>query len=606
MQLSARILGLVAAATCYAILALALAAGSRFGEVPPLVWLPSGVAIAALHLAPSRRWPETLAALFVGHLASMLLIGFTPTASLAFTVANSIEALICGWVGVRLFDRKIGLVNPLASLGSLFVVSVLGASVSTAIAVPFRDEVDALHTAHRLLAHVVGILSVTPILLYLHDRLRPVAEGGPRLHMMVSRPGLPVAVLGLFGLALAVLYLLPGPMLLLLAVALVVVVIRFGQLAASAGVLVYAAAAMVALGGGGSLPAFAGFSSEEGRVILQMVLLLMLMTSLPLSTLLLTYDQLKTQLLHQNAELGESLKVLTMAEELAGIGRWRLDLRTREQHWSPAMLDMNGLDPKGGSDPGNITGLLPDGGTTLFGALSANRDNRGPYTIDYTIVPQSGGEQFLRMVVSNEFDEHGKRIAVFGVAMDVTEQVNRERALQEARQRALELAEQAQKLALTDALTGLANRRAVFDQLAQLARSSPDQGQPLALVMFDIDHFKRVNDTHGHQTGDAVLQRIAELARRQVQGGDLVGRIGGEEFVWLLPDVDAGRARELAERLREDIERESSSGGLPCVTVSIGMALLRRGDTPEQLIARADEALYLAKKNGRNRVQRAA
>jgi len=190
--------------------------------------------------------------------------------------------------------------------------------------------------------------------------------------------------------------------------------------------------------------------------------------------------------------------------------------------------------------------------------------------------------------------------------MNITIQVCRERALQAARQHALDLAAHAQKLALTDQLTGLGNRRAVFEELGRLARSSPQQGEPLTVVMFDIDHFKHVNDTYGHQTGDAVLQRIAELTRRQVREGDLVGRIGGEEFVWLLPKVSIGQARDLAERLRALIERESAAGGLPSVTVSLGLALLRMGDTPEQLIARADEALYRAKESGRNCVQRAA
>ena len=603
--MSARIRGPVVAALSYAILALALNGLVRLGEVGPLVWLPGGIAIAALHLVPERRWPEMLAWLGAGQMASMLLIGFHPLIALGFTVAHGIEAVICATVGLRLFDGRLNLPNQFASLGSLFVVAVLGASGSALVALPFRGGATGFQLAHWLIAHVIGIFSVTPVVLYLHDRIWP--KGGVRrLDMMLSRPGLPVAILGLFALALAVLSWLPGPMLLLLVVAIVLAVIRYGQLAASTGVLAYAAAAMIAQSAGSTPAAFEGLTPEAAELILQVALLLMLLTSLPLSTLLLTYDRLKAQLLLQNAELEESLQVLTMAETLAGIGRWRLDLRSGRQHWSAAMLAMNGLDPGMGSDPGDVTALLPDGGKALFRKLAENRAARQPYTVEYTIQPDGGAERFLRMVVSNEFGERGERIAVFGVAKEITEQVYRERALRMAQQHALELAAQAQRLALTDPLTGLANRRSIFEQLTRLAQTSPQQGEPLNLVLFDIDHFKQVNDTHGHLAGDAVLQRIAELARRQVRSGDLVGRIGGEEFVWLLRGVDAGRARELAERLRESIERESADGDLPQVTISLGIALLRLGDTPEQLIARADEALYRAKESGRNCVQRAA
>jgi diguanylate cyclase (GGDEF)-like protein len=587
----------------YAVLALLLASGEAVSRQPTLVWLPSGVAIVALLVTPGHRWLEIIGGLFAGQMASAWLIGAPLLVSFAFSVAHCAEALICASVGIRLFTRQH--VSRYASLGSLFVVALLGGSLSAVMTQPFRMTPDEMHFVHWLLGHALGIISVTPILLFLHDRQFPAAEGR-RLEMMVSRKGLPLATLCLFGLTLAVLYWFPGPMLLLVGLAIVVTVIRYGQLAASTGVLTYAAAAMIARDGGAVSPGLAGIAPDTATLIIQISMLLILATSLPLATLLQTSDHLQARLKEQNGELEESLQVLTMAEELVGMGRWRLDLPTGRQHWSPAMLEMNGLDPGIGPDPGDVTALLPDGGRSLFGRLAEKRDARQPYNIEYTIVPHSGLERFLRMVVSNEFDENGKRVAVFGVALDVTEQVYRERALTVARQRALDLAAEARVLALTDSLTGLANRRCVFERLDHFARVSPEDGQPLAVVLFDLDHFKRINDKYGHQTGDAVLKRVTELTRRQVRNGDIVGRIGGEEFVWLLPNVDAPRARDLAERLREVIDQESGQGGLPRVTISLGMALLRKGDTPEQLIARADEALYRAKESGRNCVQRAA
>jgi len=302
----------------------------------------------------------------------------------------------------------------------------------------------------------------------------------------------------------------------------------------------------------------------------------------------------------------DGLATLRLAERLAGIGCWHYDIRSGRQTWSEQMLEINGLPRELAPDPGNLRELLPDGGDALFSEIARHRDNREPYSFDYRVRPPGSPERVLRIIVTNEFDGAGRRTAVFAVALDVTEQVRREEALELARVRAVTLAAEAQKLAMTDALTGLANRRCTLDWLTRLLRASNWDGTPLALVIFDIDHFKSINDCFGHATGDAVLTRVAGLARQQCRDDDLIGRIGGEEFVWILPDVGPPRARELAERLRAGIAHGSAEGDLPRVTVSMGLAQFRAGDTAEKLLARADAALYVAKESGRNKVHRAA
>nr|WP_237392465.1 GGDEF domain-containing protein [Aurantiacibacter rhizosphaerae] len=170
----------------------------------------------------------------------------------------------------------------------------------------------------------------------------------------------------------------------------------------------------------------------------------------------------------------------------------------------------------------------------------------------------------------------------------------------------MQLASEAQKLANTDPLTQLPNRRCTFDRLESMIVMAEDGGTPLSVILFDVDHFKAVNDGYGHQVGDAVLQEMADLARKQVRQGDIVGRIGGEEFVWLVPGAQSKVARQLAERLRECVEEGTSASSLPKVTISVGLAHFRSGDTGQSLMARADAALYAAKDNGRNQVKRAA
>ncbi len=156
-------------------------------------------------------------------------------------------------------------------------------------------------------------------------------------------------------------------------------------------------------------------------------------------------------------------------------------------------------------------------------------------------------------------------------------------------------------LAVTDSLTGLYNRRYLAAHLASTVDSLAAEGKPLALAMVDIDHFKAINDSHGHAAGDGVLRDIAELLKRSLRATDMVARLGGEEFVVVMPDTDVGMAEAVTRRLRRVIA-EATAAKVP-ITVSIGVAAMQGpGDTPERLLKRADDALYEAKRGGRNRV----
>jgi diguanylate cyclase (GGDEF)-like protein len=153
-------------------------------------------------------------------------------------------------------------------------------------------------------------------------------------------------------------------------------------------------------------------------------------------------------------------------------------------------------------------------------------------------------------------------------------------------------------LARTDALTGLANHRAFRERLESDTARARRTGLPVSLVMIDLDHFKRVNDTWGHQGGDAVLREVARRLQASARRGDLSARVGGEELAWLLPETGLAAARDAAERLRRSI------GGTPMapadtITASLGVAELGPGG-PDDLVRRADAALYRAKQGGRD------
>ena len=163
------------------------------------------------------------------------------------------------------------------------------------------------------------------------------------------------------------------------------------------------------------------------------------------------------------------------------------------------------------------------------------------------------------------------------------------------------------ELAVTDPLTGLHNRRYMSGQLGALVKRAAQGGDPVAALLIDIDHFKRINDTFGHDVGDEVLREFAVRLATNVRAIDLACRLGGEEFVVIMPDTDLQAAHRVAERLRLHVSgapfRVQGAPEPLAVTVSIGVAAtIGEGDHPDALIKRADAAVYDAKRSGRNQV----
>ncbi len=205
-------------------------------------------------------------------------------------------------------------------------------------------------------------------------------------------------------------------------------------------------------------------------------------------------------------------------------------------------------------------------------------------------------------------DQRGQFVQLLGMSRDIQERKLHELELQQARDQAqaaqlalLEANRKLQKLATTDSLTGISNRRTLEAKLNEEIARSHRYGSQLTLVMFDIDHFKTINDTYGHQVGDEVLVQICQRISRQLRMTDSLARWGGEEFMVLMPQCRGDKGRQLAEKLRALIANQPI-GPVPTVSASFGVAQLLNAEDRDHLLQRLDEALYQAKGMGRNRV----
>jgi diguanylate cyclase len=160
---------------------------------------------------------------------------------------------------------------------------------------------------------------------------------------------------------------------------------------------------------------------------------------------------------------------------------------------------------------------------------------------------------------------------------------------------------------LTDPLTGLGNRKYFDRSIESAVQSALASGEPLSLLMFDIDHFKSFNDSYGHLTGDQVLRLVGMSLKQTIKGQDITARYGGEEFAVVLPNTALRQALTVADHIRravmsKELKKKSTGEILGRVTISVGVSILKPGDDTDSLIERADACLYAAKRNGRNRV----
>lgn len=280
------------------------------------------------------------------------------------------------------------------------------------------------------------------------------------------------------------------------------------------------------------------------------------------------------------------------AQAVANIGNWTLDLGKNKLIWSQQIYAIFGLDPQtfAASFEGFLDTIHPADRDYVSMQYQKSVDEDLPYDIEHRIIRNDTGEvRWVHEKCVHHRNMDGVVIRSDGTVQDITE-----RKLAQ---------EEVQRLAMTDQLTGLANRNQFYRRFEESMRLASREGRLLVLMLLDLDNFKPVNDTYGHQAGDALLQKVAEIFRNNCREIDVVVRLGGDEFAILMVHPENAVAAETyAQRIISELNQPIQIAGYQLqVGVSIGMSIFpQHADNQDELINQADLALYAAKAKGRN------
>ena len=248
--------------------------------------------------------------------------------------------------------------------------------------------------------------------------------------------------------------------------------------------------------------------------------------------------------------------------------------------------------------------IHPDDREEYLAKISYVLSDPKPVEAEYRLRHYGGNYHWFLEKILPRIDSYGTLLGFIASATDISNLKQAEELISQSsmdlEKQVASRTEQLEQLMLTDPLTGAGNRRMLMKRLEEEVLRAHRYQRPLTLAFFDVDHFKKINDTFGHAVGDLVLTGVVESLKSGLRDCDLLGRFGGEEFVVLLPETGIEKAAQVAERMRMDIEELKLSQIEGSITISAGLATLRSDENGDDLLVRSDRALYRAKDGGRN------
>ena len=555
------------------------------GEVSA-VWVSSGIFVGWLLSRRTALWPGYVGAGFVAELAVRLLSGDGLGFGFALTAFNLLEVLIVAGVVRRLVPdignptRWLGL-GGIATSSTLAACAVSGllasAVVSATSHTPFLTTFLVWYSAH-----VVGMVIVATLTLVAHRKGIGLSDVPGRRWIFLGDMLLIAAVCAV------VFYQTSYPLLFLVYPPLLYGVFRhrFAGVVVGISLLAIIGGITTALGYG-PLALVQGSSLIQRTILLQLFVGTACLMSFPVALSMAERARL-------TARVRESEQRYRMLADYSHDVVVRMRADGQRLYVSPSARDILGWEPSELLQP-NKALVHPDDRAVQQQTIAAVLASGHPVTAIYRVRHKDGHYVWMEAAARPIPSAEGDATDIIFSGRDVSQRVAAEQALKASRD---ELEAQAH----LDSLTGLANRRQFDERLAHALGRSRRQGLAVALMYMDIDHFKQVNDGHGHAAGDEVLRVFGQRLSACVRSGDLVARLGGDEFVVLIEDLSAPETAEaiagkLVAAMRESIVVE---GTTLHVTTSIGIAYSAHPAVAKTLVAAADAALYAAKSAGRN------
>ncbi|WP_245904515.1 GGDEF domain-containing protein [Billgrantia lactosivorans] len=300
---------------------------------------------------------------------------------------------------------------------------------------------------------------------------------------------------------------------------------------------------------------------------------------------------IRNELEQAREEIRRLQRTLNRIQQIARLGYWKASLKENELFWSETTYDIFGVDP--GTFTPSIRGFKamvhPEDLESVEASMWRAQET-GTHDVEHRIIRPDGEIRWVHELA--DYVPEGDEQILIGTVRDITEQKKLELRLRQ--------------LSRTDELTTLYNRRYFMQRLLQELARYRRYGRHASVVLFDFDHFKRINDTHGHPAGDQVLLNVGKLLREKLRTNDIPARLGGEEFALLLPETSLEEAVGVAEKVRQLVQEQaftSEEGHRFGVTITCGVSAFHgTEETVEAILHRADQNLYEGKRAGRNRV----
>ena len=559
---------------------------TRYGGGLALVWFGSAVAAVLLLGLPRAQWTRGLVAIMLASAAATSLFGFGPRMAAPLALINGFEAWLVARVLFALRPQRDWLDNAGGLAALVAVAGIIGPGIAAIVggfAASFAAPGGwAYHVGQWWAGHGLGTLIGFPMAyLAAGGRCRKTTARwtGSRRWELLAHLSL-IAVIALVSLAQARL-----PLLFLPIVPLLLASLRCGREGATFGTLVIAASGMCSVYLPMGMMSNLAISSTERVLFLQFYIATVSLLALPVSVALRQHQLLV-------AELEDRKALKSLIAENSDDALLNIDEHGRIRYASPAGARLSGEEELIGHNLGRFFDPLdePLVRTALAQAAADAGETR---VIERPVL--CGEEQLWLQAKIRAVAPDGRQGALQGYAVTIRDVTERKRTELSA----IEAAE-------TDQLTGLPNRRVLIHQLeSALAHAAQ---RPFALAILDLDHFKAINDTHGHVVGDAVLREVAGVMRRLSGPGRFFARLGGEEFALVSRERDFRETEQLCERLRRETAQlifTAPDGTRFSPTASIGLARIAIVMTAPEALQIADTLLYAAKNSGRNRVRTA-